>query len=252
MRSSGKRLGLALCGLGLVGVISLAALPVERLAPGPLPAPAEVLRALSLINPALLVITAALVGTRLAPRIGLDAPAIRALLAGSSPVQVLRRQGTKSLWVGLAAGALLAAYALVTEPYFASLGADAASRLEGLTPPLIVKILYGGVAEEIMARWGLMTLVSWLAWWLAGRPAAPPGAVYWIGILAAALAFAASHLPFLYALTGSPPHWLLALVLAGNGIAGVAFGWLYWRAGLEAAIMAHALAHVVATLLTLF
>lgn len=76
--------------------------------------------------------------------------------------------------------------------------------------------------------------------------------MYWIGILAAALTFAASHLPLLYALTGSPPHWLLALVLAGNGIAGVAFGWLYWRAGLEAAIMAHALAHVVATLLTLF
>jgi membrane protease YdiL (CAAX protease family) len=35
-------------------------------------------------------------------------------------------------------------------------------------------------------------------------------------------------------------------VVAANALPGLAFGWLYWRQGLEAAILAHALAHVFA------
>ncbi len=59
MTVSRTRLGVALAGLGLAGVASLALLPVERLAPGPLPLSVGALRLLSLINPALLVVGAA-------------------------------------------------------------------------------------------------------------------------------------------------------------------------------------------------
>jgi hypothetical protein len=208
-----------------------------------------VLRFLSLVNPTVLVVGAALAGTMLAHRIGLDAPAVRLALAGSSPAPVLREQAGKALCVGLVVGALLAGYAIVTGPYLASLDADAISRLQALTPPLPVRILYGGIAEEIIARWGAMTIVSWLAWRLAGGPAEPADRVYWIGIVAAALVFGLAHLPFLYAIAGDPPRWLPAMAVTTNVLAGAAFGWLYWRAGLEAAILAHALAHVTAALI---
>ena len=37
------------------------------------------------------------------------------------------------------------------------------------------------------------------------------------------------------------------MALAGNFIPGMLFGWLYWRRGLEAAMIAHALAHLLST-----
>jgi len=249
MRGSRSRLGFAITGLGLLGVASLALLPVEQLAPEPLPVSVAMLRLLSLINPALLVVGAAWIGTMLAHRIGLDAPAIRQALAGSSPSPTLRRQVTKAVWAGLGIGLLLAGYAVATEPYYATLDPDATSRLQALTPPFAVRILYGGLAEEIMARWGVMTLVCWTTWRLMGRPQRPPGAVFWIGIAAAALVFGLAHLPFLFGVAGDPPLWLPVVAVGTNVMAGVVFGWLFWRAGLEAAILAHAFAHVTAAMI---
>lgn len=249
MPASRRRLGLTLIGLGLVGVASLALLPVERLMSEPLPLPAGLLRLLSLLNPALLVVAAAWTGTVLAHRIGLDAPALRLALAGTSPVPVLRRQLRDAVWTGLGAGLLLAAYATAVGPYLLALDAESASRLQALTPPLATRILYGGIAEEILARWGVMTLVIWLAWRLVGRPERLADGMYWVGIVAAALVFALAHLPLLYGVVGNPPLWLPLAALATNGLAGAVFGWLFWRRGLEAAMMAHALAHVTAALI---
>jgi hypothetical protein len=189
---------------------------------------------------------AAWIGTVLAPRIGLDAPAVRVALAGASPVPVLRRQAPLAVWAGLGTGLLLAGYTTATGPYFQTLDVEAASRLQALTPPLATRLLYGGIAEEIIARWGVMTLAAWLAWRLLERPVA---GVYWIGIMTAALIFALAHLPFLYGVAGDPPVWLIVAATATNGLAGAVFGWLFWRRGLEAAMMAHTLAHVTAALI---
>jgi hypothetical protein len=60
-----------------------------------------------------------------------------------------------------------------------------------------------------------------------------------------------AHLPFLYGVISDPPVWLPLAALAVNGVAGVVFGWLFWRLGLEAAMMAHVLAHVTAVLVGL-
>ncbi len=70
-----------------------------------------------------------------------------------------------------------------------------------------------------------------------------------MGIMTAALVFALAHLPFLYGIAGDPPLWLVLSAFAINALAGAMFGWLFWRRGLEAAMLAHALAHVVAALI---
>lgn len=43
---------------------------------------------------------------------------------------------------------------------------------------------------------------------------------------------------------GELTPWLVVRVLVLNGIAGVVYGWLYTRRGLEAAVFAHAATHL--------
>ena len=52
----------------------------------------------------------------------------------------------------------------------------------------------------------------------------------------AALAFGALHLPQAQLLLGLSPA-IVVTVFVGNGVPGMAFGWLYWRNGLLAAMM---------------
>jgi membrane protease YdiL (CAAX protease family) len=68
--------------------------------------------------------------------------------------------------------------------------------------------------------------------------------VIWPANVIAAALFAAIHLPQAAALFGlSAP--VLTFVLVGNGLPGLAFGWLYWRRGLLAAMAARGAADVV-------
>jgi hypothetical protein len=223
--------------LGLVGVASMLLAPLERLVPADMPAMA--IRLLSIIQPSILVLAFAALGLWAGPRLGLDAPAVRAL-AGRRPVLA----ALKPQLVPGVAGA--AAVAIVLILFWLGVGAmpAAAAKLEILQIPLVTKLLYGGIVEELMLRWGLMSLFAWAIWRLAGRPAAPPAWCLWSAILVAALLFAAAHLPILCLLMPEPPGVLVAMVLVGNSVPGVIFGWLFWRRGLEAAIIAHALAHL--------
>ena len=111
--------------------------------------------------------------------------------------------------------------------------------------PLLTRLLYGGIVEELLLRWGIMSLFVWLAWRRERRAPAGPVLVRLDGSwLRPPLLFAAGHLPVLHLLIPDPPAWLIGLVLAANALPGMLFGWLFWRRGLEAAIGAHALAHL--------
>jgi membrane protease YdiL (CAAX protease family) len=249
--SSGTRgrLTLVLIGLGLLGVASLLALPLEQIVPGPVPFSPGVLRALALVQPCLLVIAAAVLGSVLAPQVGLDARALRLIVEARSPIPVLKDQARRAVVAALPVGVLIALFGLSLQAFGASLDGAAVGRLQAFAPPVLVRLLYGGLSEEIISRWGLMTLIVWTMWWLSGRPAQPTPAAYWTGLIIAALVFALGHLPILYALAGSPPVWVVGVALTANLLAGMVFGYLYWRAGLETAMMAHALSHVVGLLL---
>jgi hypothetical protein len=106
-------------------------------------------------------------------------------------------------------------------------------------------LLYGAVAEELMLRLGVMTLLV-----AAGRRLFPaafvrnPGLVVWPAIAVAALLFGALHVP---ALAGVAPLTLLvvARTIALNAALGLLFGFAYWRYALEYAMFSHALVHVV-------
>ena len=94
-----------------------------------------------------------------------------------------------------------------------------------------------GVTEEILFRLGLMTSLAWLLTVLTRRGTAGPVIVLVANVLAA-LAFAALHLPQAKAFYGLSALMVL-VVMIGNGVPGVIFGWLFRRFGLITAMVAH-------------
>lgn len=230
---------------GLIGVASLALVPFEALIAKPLPPLA--LRMLAMIQPALLTVAAVFIGEATAKRVGLRAPLVDAWIEGRGAGAVFRRQWLPALIVGLTVAALLAGYSLTIGRHLVD-GAGAKARLAAFDLPLATKLLYGGVDEELLTRWALVSLFMWIGWRLAGRPKVPGAALISVAVLLAALLFAAGHLPLLFLIAPHASVGVILAVLAGNTLPGIAFGWLYARRGLEAAMMAHMGAHLISTL----
>ncbi|HEY8564819.1 MAG TPA: CPBP family glutamic-type intramembrane protease [Beijerinckiaceae bacterium] len=235
---------LRIAALGLLALLSLLpllapALAALRTRPGLDTVPAAVLAAGILAQPALLVLAASGIGAALAPRVGL-----RSLVAGPWTRERARGGWRTALLLAVAIGftILLADLGLrrLSPGSFAGLGAHLG---EGTVWVKLNALLYGGIVEEILLRFGLMTLLVWVGARLApatfGRR---PGWVLWPANALAALAFAAGHLPGLAAAV--PLDGVLVFrTLALNGAAGLAYGWLYARYGLERAMVAHAATH---------
>ena len=94
-------------------------------------------------------------------------------------------------------------------------------------------VAYAGIVEELVFRVIISTLVAWLAYLVLKRSTA----AIWIGIAVSAVLFGLAHVANL---PNVPHPYLRAIVL--NGIAGIVLGWLYWRRGLEWAVLAHLIA----------
>jgi membrane protease YdiL (CAAX protease family) len=98
---------------------------------------------------------------------------------------------------------------------------------------------YGGLGEEILMRLFLMSLVAWLVgkvWKTAsGRPSS---GAFWLANILVAVAFGAGHLPLAAGLTPLTPL-LVTTVVSLNALLALGFGQLYWKRGLESAMLAH-------------
>jgi membrane protease YdiL (CAAX protease family) len=115
--------------------------------------------------------------------------------------------------------------------------------------PIAAKVFYGGITEEVLMRWGVMTAMIWLPWRIWQKKTGAPKRAYVVGaIVVAAVLFGVGHLPAAMAMGIKLTAPVIVYVVVGNALPGVLFGVLYWRNGIEAAMIAHALAHVIATL----
>lgn len=115
----------------------------------------------------------------------------------------------------------------------------------------ISSILYGGVVEELMLRLFMMSLIVLILWKLFAKSkdkSIIPNWIYITAIFLSAILFAAGHLPATAKLLGlSTPILIRAFLL--NGVAGVGFGYLYWKKGLSYAICTHMLTHIFSQIL---
>lgn len=236
----------ALFGLGLVGVLAASATAV---AGGGLPAPLADLSpparlALVSIQPSLLLAVAVAVGLVAAPRVGLRSR-VREWADGRGDAWTgLGRELRPALALGGAAGVALLLAGWLVGP--AGAVSDAGATVGGVLAGVPLRFLYGGITEELLLRWGLMSAVAAVGRRLVGGPGGELSrGVAWGAIFAAAVLFGVGHLPTAATLYGSLTPSVVAFVVLGNALGGIAYGWLFWRHSLEAAMVGHAATHVV-------
>lgn len=229
-----------LIGLGSLGVAALLIQPI----PPKLLATSSELQALPVllqhaliaINPLLLMITACLVGGLCAHRVGL-----RSWLSGTATGE------SPQVWVeSIILGLLMGATVWLLDALWLRWLSDEWRTLTEQTSlswqRLALGILYGGITEEILARWGLMSLLLWCLLRPSGLRPSRWGIV--CAILISALVFGCAHLPALAAQVDLDMG-LVARTLVLNGLGGTLYGWLFWRYHLESAMTAHAASHLV-------
>lgn len=232
-----------LVGGALLGSLAIIpyALSLQELPPS-LPIPLWLLLLIGTLQNLLLFAVVTALGLWLGGKVGLGTPVLRAWLAGDSEAP---RRFWASLPLAVGLGAATAVIILLLEGFvFAPLLPKALQAEQG--PPAwqgFLAAFYGGINEELLMRLGLMSLLAWVGARATGREK-PGGIVMWTANLLAALLFGAGHLPTLATLAPLTTMLVLRTLLL-NSIAGVAFGWLYWRRGLLAAMAAHFSADIV-------
>lgn len=220
---------------GLPGIVSLFLV---------LPPVAGVPTPLLVLNPLLFLVGMALIGAWAAPRAMLSSRI--ADRTQGRDIAILPSDWPLLLLAGALAGTVVALADHGTRPFWQPAPLATPSLIESWdVTATVVGVLYGGVVEEILMRWGLMSLLVLGAWTLMARHAPrPPAAALWTGIVLAAVLFAAGHLPVLMATGAEIDAPLLLRTLFWNALIGLLFGWLYATRDLEAAMLAHAGFHL--------
>jgi hypothetical protein len=255
LESAPKRLFLILFVLGLIGVLSFLLVDLSALV-GLFPMPpgeqaptiTPALKLLSLIQPIVLLALAVLAGVVLAPRVGLSSPYVESIAAGRPSLSALRPQLVPAV-LGAVVGSVC--ILLTASAVRQVLTADVNDRLSALGTllPLPMRLLYGGIVEELLLRWGLMTLLVWIGWRLFQKAQNKPSSItFVVAILLSSLVFAVGHLPVAVMLVGEITTAIVFFVIVANSAFGIVAGYLYWKYGLESAIVAHMLVHVVLVL----
>ena len=244
------RLSLVLWAAALLGILSV--LPYQFALLGPQLQAAAKLHNMSVIQlllmgmaqSAVLLGAAAFVGSWASSRVGLRAPLLSAWVSALPFPRGLGPVFVQAIWVG----GLCAVFVLGLDLLFVRaspeiLALQQSPATAGLIWQGLLASLYGGIVEEILLRWCVLSLIALglraLLRKLFGRPTTDlPTTVFWAANLISAALFGLGHLPAtaqLLPLTAV----IVTRALLLNGIVGVAAGWMFRRAGLESAMLLH-------------
>ena len=232
------RLAVALWALGLPGVVVATTLALPQLLPtGPLHAPLSVIMLAAAIQSSVLLGLSSFGGTVAASKVHLRSPLLDAW-CNRTPAP----SGWTQMLIAGAVGGLLGTMLLLSLPSFTPDALLAAQYRSSL--PLVVRLLYGGITEEILIRWGLMSGVLWALWRVLQRgDGEPRAAVVAAAIFLSAVIFGLGHLPSAAALVSQLDAGIFIYIVTANAVFGLVAGYLFWKFGLESAMVAHVLAH---------
>jgi membrane protease YdiL (CAAX protease family) len=233
---------------GLLGVVAVLPYAFELIVHLPAGAgtpeiPMPLVIALALVQNGILLAIAIVIGMLLSERVGLRMPLVRAW-AAKEKTPHLRPIVVPGVLLGALAGALLVA---IEAAFFARHLPPAMS--SAFTIPLwkrlLAGIVYGGLTEELLMRLFLLSLVVWLLgkWWKT-EDNLPTRGAFWAAIVLVAVLFGLGHLPVTAVMTPLTEVLIVRAVVL-NGVVGIAYGYLYWRHGLESASLAHMSTHLV-------
>lgn len=235
--------------MGLVGIAGILPYMIDILESGILkeaPAPEfplAIIILLAFVQNGVLLSIVILFGMLLSERVGLRMPIINAWASRQHPVK-MKSVLLPGIYWGAAAGVLV-----VTIEALFFIKQLPQSMLPFFDIPLwkrlLSGVLYGGFTEELFMRLFLLPLVAGLLGRLWKTPEGLPNSkAFWIAIILVAVIFGLGHLPATSFVTSLTPTLVIrALIL--NGIAGVVFGFLYWKHSLESAMVGHMGAHLI-------
>ncbi len=192
-----------------------------------------------------------LIGLILAARIGLGLPFLEGWLTNNPIWERLKDVFLLAVVLGIIVGSLIIAIdTLIFAPQISGqLGEGVADGVQGTRPPPwqgLLAAISAGITEEVLFRLFVVSLIAWLGGFLfrdeEGRPRA---GIMWFAIILVAVAFGLAHLPATAAVGLSLNALVVSRAIVLNGLGGIVFGWLYWRRGLESAMVCHFTTDVV-------
>lgn len=195
-----------------------------------------------ILQSSVFVLIASAAGTYFTPKIGLSAPFFEAIVEGGKIWPALYPQLLPALFLGIG-GALIfvAAYYYIARPRLDSV---TVLKMESLRMDLGIsgRVLYGGIAEEVLIRWGLLSFIAWIGMILSGGIDSP---VMWGAIIISGIIFGLGHVPSYIGAGCRKTPGFFAFMIVFNLYASLIFGWLFWQYGLVAAMIGHMLFHIV-------
>jgi MFS family permease len=209
----------------------------DMVARGPLPMPLPVLIMAQLMQSTIVFGGIVALGLLLAGKAGIEAPVLHGWLYRTESPRPANWLRTPLLW-GMAIGVLtFLLYFLVFLPLIPEWPWQEEAAL-----PLWKRFLvtfYGAVNIELLMRFFLLSLFIWLLKKIARDPSPRAGGgIFWPANIMVAAIYAAGHIPAAKSLMPLTPMVLLAVLLP-TSLAGLAFGYLTWKRGIEAAMLAH-------------
>lgn len=192
----------------------------------------QMLILIAMLQTAVMASIATLAGAWAAPKVHLN-----------KPFAFSRKSMAAAIGIGLLSAGVIA----LAEKLIFAKALGMAERLAFSWLSFLGSVLYGGIVEEILVRFGLMSVVVWLAGKLT--KSANKG-IYIAGIGIAAFVFAAGHLPATAQMFGLGTVSVVRTLLL-NFLPGIGFGYLYWKHGLVYAMLGHIATHVINQLILL-
>lgn len=187
----------------------------------------------------LLLAIAVWVGVRLGSRVGLGAPLFNIWLTGRSPWRAIRYLSLPGIAGGIVGAAWLVTLAVIWPESLSVVDPVYGMRL-------LPKLLYGGITEEMLLRFGGLSLVMWLLWRVFGHAEQRPSwRLGWVAVLITAVIVGTLPLYLAWSLVGSLPVTVVLQLLMCEIVYGVMAGFLFWRYGLESAMLAHLVAYLL-------
>ena len=182
------------------------------------------------------------IGLLLSKKTGLGLPIIEGLLEGKNQKNKFKSILLPSVILGLIAGVLI----ILLDILFGSISVEMAEVETKIAPWMaLLATFYGGIAEEVLCRLFLVTLFAWITTLIKkSKDGNPTNTGIWISIVLAAVLFGLGHLPATSQITPLTTVIVIRAILL-NGAGAMIFGWLYWKKGLESAMIAHFSADIV-------
>ena len=228
--------------LGLLGVLSLLPSNFQNIIELPQEITSQYsstqIQLLLLVNPLIFLFIAVLVGNLLFRRVGLQVP-ILSTKFNRQKIQPLMRDFLKvGVISGITLGIILIVISVVSEQV---IGSELANSPLSSDLNIMTRLMYGGITEEIIMRFGLMTFLVWIISKISNSKS---NAVFLVAILISSLLFALGHLPIVYSTVEVVSFGLVTYILIGNTVGGLVYGYLYWKKGLECSMISHMSTHL--------